>query len=485
MKTSKNRCSPILKKLSSFSLIGTVLLGGFMSGCSFAPPYHTPTANDIKDMPITFKEGGAWTSAQPADALPRGTWWRIFNDDRLNDLEDRIEKNSPELAESLAHYQRAQAYVKESRAGLFPSISIDSSITRQRVFRYPGSTHSPYIYNPAIAGGSISYEVDVWGRIRNMIKAGKAMAQASAADMGSVRLSLQAELADDYMRLRGLDAQAALYRETVAAYMRALQLTVARHDGGAVSGVDVERARMQLSSARAELSQVMSSRALMEHAIAALIGEQPSNFSIDPVDQINSPPVIPVSVPSQLLERRPDIASAERSMAAANAAIGSARAAFFPTISLSADGGSNSAASNLLSAPSGFWALGPAMGVLPLFQGGRRRARVKEARADFDAAAAAYRNTVLKAFQDVEDQLALANWLANAHTDQEYAVTAARRANNLATIRYKEGAANYLEVVIAQTAELQNRREAIVIQTQRLQAGVGLIRSFGGGWKSS
>ncbi|AFN56411.1 NodT family efflux transporter outer membrane factor (OMF) lipoprotein [Zymomonas mobilis] len=475
----------VRKKISIIALMTTVIWGGLVSGCSFAPDYHKPTAKDIKDMPVAYKEGGAWTSAQPADEAPRGAWWKIFDDTHLNDLEDRIEKNSPQLAEALARYQRSQAYVKEVRSGLFPSISVNSSISRQRVFRNPGSTYSPYIYNPSIAGGGISYEADIWGRIRNMVKAGKAMAEASAADMGSIRLSLQAELADNYMQLRGLDAQAALYRETVAAYMRALQLTVARHDGGAVSGVDVERARMQLSATRSELSQVMAHRALLEHAIAVLIGEQPSNFSIEPVDMINTPPVIPVSAPSQLLERRPDIASAERQMAAANAAIGSAIAAFFPTISLSANGGSDSAASSLLSAPSGFWALGPAMGVLPLFQGGRRRARVKEARADFDATAASYRDTVLKAFQEVEDQMALANWLANAHADQEFAVTAAKRANNLATIRYKEGAANYLEVVIAQTAELQNRRQALIIQTQRLQAGVGLIRAFGGGWKAS
>ena len=450
-----------------------------LAGCSMAPPYSPPQIT----TPVAYKEGGPWTPASPADAQPRGQWWSVYGDATLGALEARAESGNPDLAQALARYDQARALVAQARAAQLPELDAagHASDNRQSEAR-PLRVGGPNNYADNMLGGSISYELDLWGRVRNLVAAGKAEAQASKADVASVRLSLQAELADDYLGLRGLDAQARLLAQATAAYQRALGLTQDRHDGGVVSGLDVDQARTQLETARAQQSDVDAQRALMEHAIATLVGEPASTFSL-PVDAaLPAPPRIPVATPSLLLQRRPDIAAAERRAAEANAQIGVARAAFYPSITLDASGGFETAGgANLLSAGNSLWTLGPAA-ALTLFDGGRRKAKVAEARALFDQAGDAYRSTVLAAFQQVEDELALCNKLAEEATRQAAAVEAARQTEDLSLTRYQQGATTYLDVVTAQTAALNAERSDIQLAARRLQASVDLVRALGGGW---
>jgi multidrug efflux system outer membrane protein len=331
-------------------------------------------------------------------------------------------------------------------------------------------------------GVSVAYEIDLWGRLRNLARGAGERAQASEADLKSARLSLQADLADDYMSLRGLDSQIRLLDSTVAAYARALQLTQILHNGGNATGLDVARAETQLSSAKALLTDTQASRALMEHAIAALVGESASNFALAPVDKDLPQPRVAVSAPSVLLQRRPDIAAAERRAAAANADVGVARAAQFPTLTLDGSAGwQNAGGGSLLTAPNTFWLLGPQLAGA-IFDGGRRAAGVRASKAAFEQASANYRETVLNAFRDVEDQMALANRLAVEAKDANDAVTAAERTVDLANIRYRQGVATYLDVVTAQTAALTAEETAIQLTTRRLQASVDLTRALGGAW---
>lgn len=448
-----------------------------LTACNLAPAYTPPTAASVA-APVAFRDGGNWTPAAPADDAPRGNWWQVIADPQLDALEQKIEAASPQLAAALARYDQARGYARQARSGLFPQIDANGSAERGRDQTH-GQQHEFTI------GGALSYEVDLWGRVRNQVRAGRADVEASAADLASVRLSLQAELADDYIQLRGLDAQVAVLEATVVAFGKALKLNEARHDGGASSGVDVGRARTQLSAAQAQLDQAHADRALMEHAIAALVGEPASTFTIAAAPTLADPPVVPVAAPSLLLQRRPDIASAERRMAAANARVGVAKAAMFPSLTLGASGGFDTTGGALFSAATGFWALGPAMALLSVFDGGKRKGQLQVARGEFDETAANYRQTVLTAFREVEDQMALANRLASAEQNQQDAVTAAAQTNRLASIRYREGAASYLEVVTAQTAELDARRLAIDLRSRRLQASVNLIRALGGGWSAA
>jgi len=457
----------------------TLLLGG----CSLAPPMKTP------DVPTgdAYKELGPWTQAQPADRLPRDSWWMLYDSAELDELQKRLIAGNPTLAAALADYAQARALSDQARAGLFPTLGLSAGVERDREsINAPlrGPT-TPTYYDANSVGGNVGYELDLWGQIHNEVAAGEANAAAAAADLENARLSLIAQLVDDYIQLRSLDRDSEILDETVTAYTRALKLTEQRHDAGIAPGLDVSQAQTQLNAARSQVAQTLAQRALMEHAIAALLGVSASTFSIQPQIVAIKLPQIPSGVPTTLLQRRPDIAGAQRRMIAANANIGVARAAYFPTLTLGAQGGFQSTAySNWLSAPSTFWAVGP-NALLSVFDGGLRRAQVAQARAAFDASAANYRSIVVGAFQQVEDSLATLNHYHDAAVEEKAAVDAAQRTLNLALALYQQGATDYLTVVTSQTALLQTQLEALNLDTLQLSASVDLIRALGGGWEDS
>ena len=456
--------------------IAFLLLVG-LTGCSMAPDYRPPAT----PVPRDFKELEGWTAATPMDQAPRGQWWEAFGDPVLNDLEARAEQASPTLAAALARYDQAKASAGIERAELFPQVNAGGDASRQRLSgnRFGGNGTAP-VYDDFSVGATLDYELDLWGRIRNSVKAARADAQASEADLASARLSLQAAVADAYARLRGLDAEAELLRQTVDAFGKAYRLTTTRHDGGIASGIDVNRAKTVLDNAQAQISAVANERAATEHEIAALVGAIASDFSIPVRVQPLRAPELPVGAPSQLLQRRPDIAAAERRIFAANARIGVARAAFFPTLTLGLSGGYQASHGELFSKPSSFWGLGPASAVLALFDGGRRRAGVRMSRAEYEEMTAGYRETVLGAFRQVEDALAANRHLADQAVSQRGAATAAGRTSELALTRYRDGASDYLEVVTAQTDALEAQRALLAVQTQRMRASVALVKALGG-----
>ena len=454
-----------------------------LSACSLAPPLKVP------QVPTgdAYKELGPWTHAQPADRLPRDSWWTLYDSAELNELEKRLLDGNPTLAAAVANYAQARAMSDQARAGLFPTLGVSAGVQRDRdsVNAPLRLATAPAYYDYNSVSGSVSYEFDLWGQIRNEVAAGKANAAASAADLENARLSLIAQLVGNYIQLRSLDRESQILDESVTAYSRALSLTRQRHDAGIAPGLDVSQAQTQLAATRSQASQTLAQRALMEHAIAALLGVSASTFSIKP-EIVDIPlPQIPSGVPSTLLERRPDIAAAERRMIAANANIGVARAAFFPSLTLGAQGGFESKSfSNWLSAPSSFWAIGP-NALLSVFDGGLRRAQVAQARAEFDASAANYRGTVVSAFQQVEDSLATLNHYHDASLDEKSAVDAAQRTLDYSMALYVQGATDYLTVVTSQTALLQTQLTALNLDTLQLLASVNLIRSLGGGWDDS
>jgi len=453
------------------------LAAALLAGCSMAPAYQKPTVPTA----AAYKEVPGWRPAGTAIVAP-GKWWQAFDDPTLNGLEDQLEAGNPSLAAAAARYAEARARAREARADLFPQVGADADYGRSRQSaNRPFSPGTTQTYDTATVGASLSYELDLFGRIGNSVRAASAEAKASGADLATVRLGLQAALATDYFNMRGLDARITLLRQTVDAYGRASDLTNTRHQGGVASGIDVSRADAQLASAKSELDGVLADRANLEHAIAILLGQSPSGFGLAVADLALQPPAVPVGLPSTLLERRPDIAAAERRVFAANARIGVARAAFFPTITLGAAGGYEATQGhNLLSASSGFWALGPVGAALTLFDGGARAAQVKVSRAEFDEAAANYRATVLTAFREVEDDLALGRQLAAQEEDQQVAVRAAEHTRDLALVRYRDGASDYLEVVTAQTAALDAERSLLQIHARRLGVAADLVRALGG-----
>jgi NodT family efflux transporter outer membrane factor (OMF) lipoprotein len=461
-----------------------------LAGCDFAPPYHPPTVA----VPPAFKEAivakpakaGPWRPAEPADAAPRGAWWEVFRNPELDQLEPQVDISNQTLAQTLAVYNQARAFAQEAEAGLYPTVGIGGTIStnKQSAHRPLRSANQPNYFGANTIDAQASYEVDVWGRIRDFVAAGKAAAQASAADLEEARLSLHAELANDYVTLRGLDEQITVLNHAVTAYGQALTLVQNRFRGDIASGVDVAQAQTQLDSAKSQISDVMSRRQLLEHAIATLIGQPAPAFSLAhsavPIPQ----PSIPAGIPSTLLQRRPDIAAAERQAASANQLVGVATAAFYPSFSLNLTAGLQNTGINLLGLPLSFWSLGPSVSA-PIFEGGLLRAELAGAKAAFDSASAAYRATVLNAFQEVEDNLALLHWLQQAIRDEDGAVAAAQRSVTMALTLYRDGAENYLQVIIAQTAELSAEQTALDLRTRRLQASVGLIRSTGGGWTTA
>ena len=453
------------------------------SGCNLAPDYMVPPTPPV---PLSYKEIGPWTQATPQDTLPKGAWWRLYNDKTLDTFEARLDVDNPNLAAALARYDAARAFVAEAQSAYFPIIGTEEDFTKNRQSnnRPLRSASQPDFYGADTVGLSINYELDIWGSIRNQVAAGEATAQAQAAQSEFVRLSLETNLADAYFNLREADAQTQLLNQTVAAYTRALTMTEQRHTGGVASGLDVGRAQTQLSDARAQLSQTEGQRALYEHAIASLVGEPATTFSIKAEALTFKVPNVPTGVPSSLLQRRPDVAAAERNVAAANAQIGVARAAFFPQITLQASGGfQNTGQASLLTAPDLFWSVGPAL-AMTLFDAGAHQAQLDIAKAEHNQAADEYRAQVLQAFQDVEDNLALLNHLARAAKDEADAVRAANRTETLSLERYQLGAVNYLDVVTAQAAALSAQLTDLDIATRRQQASVRLIKALGGGWST-
>jgi NodT family efflux transporter outer membrane factor (OMF) lipoprotein len=430
---------------------------------------------------------GPWTRAEPADQLPRDSWWTVYDTAEIADLERRLIAGNPSLAAAVANYAQARALSDQARAGLFPSITANAGVARARESQHAPLTGptTPHYYDDNELGGSVSYELDLWGQIRNEVAAGKATAAATAADLENARLSLLAQLVDDYIQLRSLDREGAILGDTVDAYAHALNVTQQRHGAGISPGLDVAEAETQLDAARSQVAQVLAQRALMEHAIAALVGVSASTFSIQPAIVVIKLPEIPAGIPTNLLQRRPDIAAAERRMIAANANIGVARAAYFPSLTLGLQGGFQSTSfSNWLSAPSSFWAIGP-NALLSVFDGGLRRAQVAQARAQFDAAAANYRGTVVTAFQQVEDSLASLNHYYDAAQQEKAAVDAAQRTLDLSMALYRQGASDYLTVVTSQTALLQAQLQSLNLDTLQLSASVDLIRALGGGWEDT
>jgi NodT family efflux transporter outer membrane factor (OMF) lipoprotein len=463
------------------TLAGAVLAAAAtLGGCALAPPLKIP------DVPTAaaYKEAGPWIAAQPADGLPRGEWWKEYRDPELDALQTQLIAHSPDLAAALARYEQARAYADQIRSGLFPSLALGADTERDglsntRPLRPAASSND---YNSFTVGAQANYELDLWGRIRNEVTAARAQAQADQADLESARLSLQAQLADDYIVLRGLDQQIALLKETVNAYEKALALTQARHAGGIAAGLDVARAQTQLDTSRSLAEQTLALRAVSEHAIAALIGESASEFSIAPRLTALALPQVPAGVPSTLVQRRPDIAAAQRRIAASNANVGVARAAFFPSVTLSAALGYQSTqVGSWMTAPSAFWSIGPSL-LLSVFDAGKRKAQVAQAQAALAESGSLYRGVVLTAFEQVEDSLALTHHYRIAATEEHSAVTAARRSLDLSLTEYREGAASYLDVVTSQTVTLQTELTALDLDTRELRASVQLIRSLGGGW---
>lgn len=461
----------------------------FTSACMVGPKYSTPSAPASpafkEQPPPEFKEANNWKVGEPRDDKLRGNWWEVYNDPQLNGFEEQVKISNLNIAQAEAQFREARSAVRIARADLYPTVTAQPAISRTR-------TSSNVAHGQGIgANGDFqlpldaSYELDAWGRIRNNIAANVASAQASAADLETIRLSMHAELATDYFQLRGIDAEKELLDTTIVAYEKALDLTNARHNQGIASGVDVEQARTQLETTRAQSSDLGVQRTQLEHAIAVLTGKPPSEFAIALFPLKNPPPATPIALPSELLERRPDIASAERHVAAANAQIGIAQAAYYPTISLTGAAGLESAAiTTLFQWPSRAWSLGASL-VETVFDAGRRRATTDQSIATYDADVAAYRLSVLTAFQDVEDNLAALRVLSEESKIQNAAVKSAERSLELATNRYKGGITTYLEVITAQSVALANEVTAVNLLTRRMLASVALIKALGGGWDVS
>jgi len=457
-----------------------------LAGCKVGPNYRAPA---IQAPPAYSDDGhnGDWASAKPADGVDRGSWWAIYQDQELNDLEQRCGTANQSIEAALHAYEQAHDLVRVNKSSLYPTVSIGGAATRNRI-----SSNKPLVpatsahdYWDFLIPLNISWEPDLWGAIRRQIESSAATAQATAADLANTRLSLQGLLASTYFQLRGLDLQAQLLRTTVDAYTQALDLTENRLRGGLSTESDVEEAKAQLEETRAQLIDLGVQRAQYEHAIAVLIGTAATNFHIAERPVAGDPPSVPTGIPSELLQRRPDIAGAERRVAAANALIGVAKAAYYPTINLGTQAGVESdAISRVFNSSSAEWNAGPSAGEV-LYDAGRRRAQVDYAVAQRAQATALYREQVLSAFRDVEDQLSALQVLQQEEDVQARAVTAAKRSTELSTIRYKRGLATYLEVLTNQTIELTDERAAAALVARRIVASAQLQMALGGGWSSS
>jgi NodT family efflux transporter outer membrane factor (OMF) lipoprotein len=455
-----------------------------LEGCSVGPKYVKPTTQ----IPSAYKETGTWKPAEPSDESRKGKWWEIFQDPQLNVLEEQLTVTNQTLRAAADRFQESRAELRISRSAQYPFVTANASITRQRQSSnraLKGAT-SPSDYSDYFLAGNVSYEADVWGRVRMVVESSRTQAQATAADLETIRLSLHAELALDYLTLRGLDAQKQLFDTNVTAFEKALDLTQSRFQGGVASREDVELADTQLEQTRAQDIDITSARDQFEHAVAVLVGQPASTFHLTPVDQMPvAPPVPATGLPSELLERRPDIAGAERRVAAANAQVGLAHEAYFPTILLGIAAGFESGQfTSWLAGPSTLWTLGGTVAET-VFDAGRRRAVSDQAKASYDETAANYQQTVLTAFQQVEDALSDLRVLEEESKTQDAAVAAANRSLEQSTNRYKGGLENYLTVITAQTAVLTNERAAVSLLTRRMTSTVLLVKSLGGGWDVS
>jgi NodT family efflux transporter outer membrane factor (OMF) lipoprotein len=462
-----------------------------LASCSVGPKYATPTVpmtDTFKEAtPADYKIAGTWGPAQPSDGIGRGPWWRIFGDAQLDALEDQLTDANQNLKIADARFRQARAMIGYQRASEFPTISVGANASSLQ-----DSSHQPYflIPNPSPEGElqlsfDLNYEIDLWGRIHRTVSAAREEAQATDADLETVSLSLHAELAMDYIELRSADAQQRLLDDTVKAYTDALRLTKNRLAGGYAPGSDVAQAQTQLDTTRVQDTDIGVMRAQYEHAIATLIGKPPAAFSLPPSPLDLRPPSIPPGIPSELLQRRPDIAAAERRVAEANDQVGIALAAYYPSLNLSAlSGFEGTSAATLFGWPSLFWAVGTSL-TQPLFDGGRIHAQARFARAGYDAAVASYRQTTLTAFQQVEDNLAALRILGDEAQQQREAVDAADNSLRLFTNRYVGGADTYLNVITAQTAALMNQRNEVDILRRRVEACILLVKALGGGWNVS
>lgn len=453
-----------------------------LSACSVGPDYVRPTIT----APPVFKEMSGWKVARPQDHVSRGRWWEIFGDTYLNALAEQVALSNQNVAVAEAQYRQARALVQAARAAYFPTVTAGASFTRTfRSINSTGSTASGKTTSDFLIPFNASWEPDLWGRVRRSVEADRTGAQASAADLEAVRLSLQAELVQDYFQLRTLDAQKKLLDMTADVFRKSLELTLNRYESGIASREDVLLAETQLKSTEAQAIDTRVQRAQLEHAIAALVGRPATAFSIPftPLDTL--PPEIPVGLPSELLERRPDIAAAERRIAAANARIGAAEAAYYPALTLSASAGLEASdLSHWLTWPSRFWSFGPAI-TETLYDGGLRGAQTDQARAVYDASVATYRQTVLTGFQEVEDNLAALRILEEESRVQGEALKSARQSVTFTTNQYRAGTVSYLSVIVIQAVALVNERTAIDILGRRMTAGVLLIKALGGGWNLS
>jgi NodT family efflux transporter outer membrane factor (OMF) lipoprotein len=472
--------------------IVALLVGLLLAGCTVGPKYIRPTVpmtNIYKEeAPASFKESDQWQPARPRDQVSRGNWWEIFGDPELNKLEEQIAGSNQSLKVAEARFREARAAIRFNRASQFPTISTTPSASYVKSSDFSPNFSSKIEQSSKgdfVLPFDLSYELDLWGRVRRGVAAAREEAQATAADYETAKLSLEAELALDYFELRSADAQRQLLDDTVKAYSDNVQLTAGRFKGGVAPKADVAQAQTQLDTTRVQDTDVTVQRAQFEHAIAILIGEPPAEFSLTTAPLNYQPPSTPIGLPSELLQRRPDIAAAERRVAEANQQIGIARAAYFPTVILGGTAGfAGSQGSNWFAWPSGFWAVGPALAET-LFDAGRRRATSESARANYDAAVATYRQTSLTAFQEVEDNVAALRILENETQEQQQAVASSEESLQLFTNRYTGGVDTYLQVITAQTIELANERNAIDILRRRLDASVLLIKALGGGWDVS
>ncbi len=468
-----------------------ICLGG---GCMVGPDYHRPSAVGTNAMPATFScdagtNAGEWKLAAPSAHVPRGQWWREFGDAELDRLEGLADADNQDLAAAVARFDEAQALVNVARADLFPQVQFDPSYVRQRTsYNQPSNGKAASIsptYHTFLAQLQAGWEVDLWGRVRRQVQAARAQLGASADDLAGARLAIQAELATDYFTLRALDSEYEVLERTVVSYRRSLELTVNRRKGGIASDLDVSQAQTQLRTTEAQLPAVRLQRKKLLHAIAVFCGQPAPGFELAAGSDLRSALLVPLSLPSELLERRPDIAAAEQRMAAANAGIGVAQGAFYPRLQINGLAGFESVeASTWYDWPSRFWAVGPAL-ELPLFTGGRNRAQLALARASYNETVATYRQTVLGAFQEVEDQIAAQELLRAQQEAEESALVAARQTLNIANNRYNAGLVTYLEVATSQTAELLVERAVVELRGERWVAAVGLVKALGGGWEAA